>query len=189
MQKIAGWCRDGCLFTECLFGLGHVSKLSWRQCPLQVFFFCIFVFFLFQPKFCWLKCWIIDEYFFFFLFREKWLSSIFSRNNSHSTRDSSLIMVNHSYGACSTILEALWACLVRQTLSMRYLADWLAEKINFSINSIDCWFQRTFEARGMNSSTMIGTGLTPEGINQNYVVYELMNEMGYREKPVNLIQW
>ncbi|XP_043288874.1 alpha-N-acetylglucosaminidase [Venturia canescens] len=49
--------------------------------------------------------------------------------------------------------------------------------------------ERTFEARTMNDSTMIGTGLTPEGINQNYVIYELMNEMGYRKKPVNLIQW
>jgi len=27
-------------------------------------------------------------------------------------------------------------------------------------------------------STMIGTGLTPEGINQNDMIYDLMNEMG-----------
>lgn len=36
---------------------------------------------------------------------------------------------------------------------------------------------------------MIGTGLTPEGINQNYVMYELMNEMAYRNKSVNLGDW
>lgn len=36
---------------------------------------------------------------------------------------------------------------------------------------------------------MIGTGLTPEGINQNYVIYDLMNEMAYREQPVDLHQW
>lgn len=41
----------------------------------------------------------------------------------------------------------------------------------------------------MNGSTMIGTGLTPEGINQNYVIYEFMNEMAYRKKPVVLDNW
>ncbi|XP_012534782.1 alpha-N-acetylglucosaminidase isoform X2 [Monomorium pharaonis] len=49
--------------------------------------------------------------------------------------------------------------------------------------------QRTFEGRNMYGSTMVGTGLTPEGINQNYVIYELMNEMAYRDKPVNLVDW
>lgn len=38
-------------------------------------------------------------------------------------------------------------------------------------------------------STMIGTGITPEGINQNYVMYELMNEMGWRSEPVELAPW
>lgn len=41
----------------------------------------------------------------------------------------------------------------------------------------------------MNGSTMVGIGLTPEGINQNYVIYELMNEMGYRHEPVDLDRW
>lgn len=36
---------------------------------------------------------------------------------------------------------------------------------------------------------MVGTGLTPEGINQNYVIYDLMNEMAYRQEPVNLDKW
>ncbi|XP_070531316.1 alpha-N-acetylglucosaminidase isoform X2 [Cardiocondyla obscurior] len=49
--------------------------------------------------------------------------------------------------------------------------------------------QRTFDARNMNDSTMVGTGLTPEGINQNYVIYELMNEMAYRHEPVDLDNW
>ncbi|KAL6432098.1 hypothetical protein ACFW04_006666 [Cataglyphis niger] len=49
--------------------------------------------------------------------------------------------------------------------------------------------QRTFEGRNMNGSTMVGTGLTPEGINQNYVIYELMNEMAYSHKPVDLDAW
>lgn len=41
----------------------------------------------------------------------------------------------------------------------------------------------------MTGSTMIGTGLSPEGINQNYVIYELMNEMAYRNKSVDLDAW
>ncbi|XP_032679060.1 alpha-N-acetylglucosaminidase [Odontomachus brunneus] len=49
--------------------------------------------------------------------------------------------------------------------------------------------QRPFDGRHMNDSTMVGIGLTPEGINQNYVIYELMNEMGYRHEPVNLDAW
>lgn len=36
---------------------------------------------------------------------------------------------------------------------------------------------------------MIGTGITPEGINQNYVIYDLMNEMGWRNKLVDLDNW
>ncbi|XP_014210831.1 alpha-N-acetylglucosaminidase [Copidosoma floridanum] len=49
--------------------------------------------------------------------------------------------------------------------------------------------ERVFEARLMNGSTMIGTGLTPEGINQNYVIYELMNEMALAKRPVKLDDW
>ncbi|XP_046825310.1 alpha-N-acetylglucosaminidase isoform X1 [Vespa crabro] len=49
--------------------------------------------------------------------------------------------------------------------------------------------KRVFEGRNMADSTMIGTGLTPEGINQNYVIYELMNEMSYRREPVDLDSW
>ncbi|XP_076231245.1 N-acetyl-alpha-glucosaminidase [Calliopsis andreniformis] len=48
---------------------------------------------------------------------------------------------------------------------------------------------RTFEGRNMEGSTMVGTGLTPEGINQNYVIYELMSEMAYRKESVNLDNW
>lgn len=46
-----------------------------------------------------------------------------------------------------------------------------------------------FEGRNYTSSTMIGTGITPEGIETNDVVYELMNEMGWRKEPVNLDEW
>ena len=38
-------------------------------------------------------------------------------------------------------------------------------------------------------STMIGTGLTPEGIEQNDIIYELMNEMGWRSEPVDILPW
>lgn len=36
---------------------------------------------------------------------------------------------------------------------------------------------------------MIGTGLTMEGINQNYVVYDYMLEMGWRNETSNLDNW
>lgn len=36
---------------------------------------------------------------------------------------------------------------------------------------------------------MIGMGITPEGINQNYIIYELMNEMSWRTSPVNTDDW
>ncbi|XP_023950490.2 alpha-N-acetylglucosaminidase [Bicyclus anynana] len=47
-----------------------------------------------------------------------------------------------------------------------------------------------YEARKQLNSTMIGTGLTPEGINQNYVVYDLMLESAWRPRPVeDLNEW
>lgn len=46
-----------------------------------------------------------------------------------------------------------------------------------------------FDGRSLVNGTMVGTGLTPEGINQNYVIYELMNEMAWRTEPVNLTEW
>ncbi|XP_045520369.1 alpha-N-acetylglucosaminidase [Pieris brassicae] len=47
-----------------------------------------------------------------------------------------------------------------------------------------------YEVRKRINSTMIGMGLTPEGINQNYVVYDLMLETAWRESPINdLNQW
>lgn len=46
-----------------------------------------------------------------------------------------------------------------------------------------------FAARSMQNSTMIGTGVTPEGINQNYVIYDLMSEMAWRDMPVCLTEW
>jgi alpha-N-acetylglucosaminidase len=50
-------------------------------------------------------------------------------------------------------------------------------------------FQGVFDGRGLENGTMVGTGLTPEGINQNYVMYDLMNEMAWRTEPVNLTKW
>ncbi|XP_040292442.1 alpha-N-acetylglucosaminidase [Bufo bufo] len=46
-----------------------------------------------------------------------------------------------------------------------------------------------FEAMSFKNSTMVGTGLTPEGIEQNDMIYELMNEIGWRSKPLNLTEW
>jgi alpha-N-acetylglucosaminidase len=40
------------------------------------------------------------------------------------------------------------------------------------------------------NSTMVGTGIAPEGIGQNEVVYALMAELGWRKEPVpDLAAW
>lgn len=36
---------------------------------------------------------------------------------------------------------------------------------------------------------MVGFGITPEGINQNYIMYEFALEMGWIMKTQNLNQW
>ncbi len=46
-----------------------------------------------------------------------------------------------------------------------------------------------FLARSFPNSTMVGTGIAPEGINQNNVVYEFMLENAYRKQPENLTAW
>lgn len=42
-----------------------------------------------------------------------------------------------------------------------------------------------FKGRSFPNSTMVGTGLTPEGIEQNDIMYEFMNEMAWRTEPVD----
>ncbi|XP_053121685.1 alpha-N-acetylglucosaminidase [Hemicordylus capensis] len=46
-----------------------------------------------------------------------------------------------------------------------------------------------FAARDFLNSTMVGIGLTPEGIEQNDVMYELMTDLGWRKEPVDLQHW
>lgn len=46
-----------------------------------------------------------------------------------------------------------------------------------------------FKALHFPNSTMVGTGMTPEGIEQNPVIYELMSELAWRKEPVNLSKW
>uniref|UniRef100_X1Z3X3 Alpha-N-acetylglucosaminidase n=1 Tax=Capitella teleta TaxID=283909 RepID=X1Z3X3_CAPTE len=49
--------------------------------------------------------------------------------------------------------------------------------------------QGPFEGRSFVNSTMVGIGLTPEGINQNEVMYEFMMENSFRSQPVELTEW
>lgn len=55
--------------------------------------------------------------------------------------------------------------------------------------SFDIINQKIIEARNMKKSTMIGTGITPEGINQNYVIYDFMAESSWRDAPVDTDLW
>ncbi|KAG8253635.1 hypothetical protein J6590_029208 [Homalodisca vitripennis] len=49
--------------------------------------------------------------------------------------------------------------------------------------------ENVFRDRSAPNTSMVGIGLTMEGINQNYVMYDLMMEMGWREEPSDLSQW
>nr|XP_018686661.1 PREDICTED: alpha-N-acetylglucosaminidase-like isoform X3 [Musa acuminata subsp. malaccensis] len=42
------------------------------------------------------------------------------------------------------------------------------------------------EARTSENSTMVGVGMSMEGIEQNPVVYDLMSEMAFHHKPVDV---
>ncbi|XP_074835361.1 alpha-N-acetylglucosaminidase [Carettochelys insculpta] len=46
-----------------------------------------------------------------------------------------------------------------------------------------------FDARRFPNSTLVGTGLTPEGIEQNDMIFELMNELGWSQGPLDLHRW
>ncbi|XP_012945530.1 alpha-N-acetylglucosaminidase [Aplysia californica] len=46
-----------------------------------------------------------------------------------------------------------------------------------------------FNGRKFPNSSMIGIGLTPEGINQNEVMYEFMMENAWRTEPRDVDQW
>ncbi|KAK8793440.1 hypothetical protein WA158_004799 [Blastocystis sp. Blastoise] len=45
------------------------------------------------------------------------------------------------------------------------------------------------KAHGDYKDTMVGTGMTPEAIEHNPIVYDLMNEMGWRDEAVDVDKW
>uniref|UniRef100_A0A0V0GU17 Putative ovule protein n=1 Tax=Solanum chacoense TaxID=4108 RepID=A0A0V0GU17_SOLCH len=45
------------------------------------------------------------------------------------------------------------------------------------------------EARTSENSTMVGVGMSMEGIEQNPVVYDLMSEMAFQHRPVDVKAW
>lgn len=46
-----------------------------------------------------------------------------------------------------------------------------------------------FIGRTFPNTTMVGTGMTPEGLHQNEVMYEFMSEHAWRNTPWNITQW
>ena len=56
-------------------------------------------------------------------------------------------------------------------------------------NTIIYIFQGPFLARDMVNSTMVGIGMNPEGIYENDIVFEFMNENTWRTEPVNVSEW
>lgn len=57
------------------------------------------------------------------------------------------------------------------------------------LGSVDNVFQRIRDTRANDSTTMIGTGITPEGINQNYGLYEFALEMGWYQDFARVSDW
>lgn len=55
--------------------------------------------------------------------------------------------------------------------------------------SVDVVNKRIRKAREMHNSSMIGVGITPEGINQNYVIYALALERAWLKDDINLTKW
>ncbi|CAL4129549.1 unnamed protein product, partial [Meganyctiphanes norvegica] len=55
--------------------------------------------------------------------------------------------------------------------------------------AVDSLLKNLIAARAYPNVSMVGTGLTPEGINQNYVMYDLMNEQAWRTGPLNITTW
>ncbi|XP_001865888.2 alpha-N-acetylglucosaminidase [Culex quinquefasciatus] len=57
------------------------------------------------------------------------------------------------------------------------------------LGSVDLVFERIRETRSNESMTMIGTGITPEGIQQNYGLYEFALEMGWNPDISDVDGW
>ncbi|KAK8740626.1 hypothetical protein OTU49_002998, partial [Cherax quadricarinatus] len=55
--------------------------------------------------------------------------------------------------------------------------------------NVDVLLKNYEDARNFPNVTMVGTGLTPEGINQNYVMYDFMNELGWRPAAPQVSSW
>ncbi|XP_066954766.1 alpha-N-acetylglucosaminidase-like isoform X3 [Macrobrachium rosenbergii] len=55
--------------------------------------------------------------------------------------------------------------------------------------NVDGLLSNMMAARTFPNVTIVGTGLTPEGINQNYVMYDLMNELAWRTTVPNITDW
>lgn len=43
--------------------------------------------------------------------------------------------------------------------------------------------------RNASNSTMMGIGITPEGINQNYIMYDLVMEIPWNEGSIDIDDW
>ncbi|XP_071952291.1 alpha-N-acetylglucosaminidase-like isoform X2 [Antedon mediterranea] len=54
---------------------------------------------------------------------------------------------------------------------------------------LDAVNQGPFDAMKYKDSSMIGTGLSPEGIDQNYIIYDFMSDLMWRNKSVDIQKW
>ncbi|XP_025075204.1 alpha-N-acetylglucosaminidase isoform X2 [Pogonomyrmex barbatus] len=110
----------------------------------------------------------------------------FNENEPSNSELTYLRNVGHSVFSAMNAIDSKAIWLMQAWLFVHDITFWTKPRVRSFLTSVPT---RPFEARNMNRSTMVGTGLTPEGINQNYVIYELMNEMAYRHEPVDLDAW
>lgn len=45
------------------------------------------------------------------------------------------------------------------------------------------------EAKKYSKSSIVGVGITPEGINQNYIMYEFALDRAWYQNEVNISDW
>lgn len=62
--------------------------------------------------------------------------------------------------------------------------------MDFTIYCFSCHLaQGPFEAMLFEGSTMVGMGTTPEGIEQNDIMYNFFNSLTFRDDILNVTDW
>ncbi|MBA0633965.1 hypothetical protein Godav_029879 [Gossypium davidsonii] len=88
----------------------------------------------------------------------------------------------------------IWKVIVASLLSLYLTDSHLCMLHNFAGNIemygiLDAIASGPIEALTSENSTMVGIGMSMEGIEQNPIVYDLMSEMAFQHKKVDVKEW